>query len=250
MSVELRLARSENGGPEIFHSIQGEGRNVGRSRTFVRLSGCNLHCVWCDTAYTWNWVGTPFEHVRDQKYDPAALMLKMDVDAVCNLALASDAEGVVITGGEPLLQSDAVAALAAGIKQWSPDHVIEVETNGTIAPSAALIDLVDLFTVSPKLAHSGNDAAIALKRDALATFATLEHAVFKFVVRSAPDFHAILALLAPFGVPGDRVYVMPEGTTAAALDANLHWIATLAIAHGFNISDRLHIRVWGDQRGV
>jgi 7-carboxy-7-deazaguanine synthase len=250
MSVELRLARAEVGGPEIFHSIQGEGRNAGRTRTFVRLSGCNLHCVWCDTAYTWNWTGTPFEHVRNQKYDLAALMLKLDVGAVCDLALAADTEGLVITGGEPLLQSEAVAAFAAEMRRRAPARVIEIETNGTIAPSASLVEAVDLFTVSPKLAHSGNEAAIALKRDALAAFAALERAIFKFVAQTPADIEAVAALAQSLGVSPQRLYVMPEGTSTATLDAHMQTIAPAAIAHGFNISDRLHIRLWGDRRGV
>jgi 7-carboxy-7-deazaguanine synthase len=250
MTQALRLARAEDDGPEIFHSIQGEGRNAGRSRTFVRLSGCNLHCVWCDTAYTWNWVGTPFEHARAQKYDPAALMLKLDVGAVCDLALAADTEGLVITGGEPLMQSEAVAALAAEVKRRAPGRVIEIETNGTIAPSVDLAALVDLFTVSPKLAHSGNDAALAQKRDALAAFAALEPTIFKFVAQSPSDIEAIATLIHSLGVDPHRVYAMPEGTSTAALDAHLQAIAPAAIARGFNISDRLHIRLWGDRRGV
>jgi organic radical activating enzyme len=250
MTRELRLARAEDGGPEIFHSIQGEGRNAGRARTFVRLSGCNLHCVWCDTAYTWNWVGTPFQHARAQKYDPAALMMKLGVGAVCDLALAADTEGLVITGGEPLMQSEAVVALAEEVKRRAPARVIEIETNGTITPSADFAALVDLFTVSPKLAHSGNYAALALKTDALAAFAALEHAVFKVVAQSPADIEAIAALTQSLGVDPHRVYVMPEGTSAAALDAHLQTIAPSAIARGFNVSDRLHIRLWGEKRGV
>ena len=248
--MQLRLAHDDRGEPEIFRSIQGEGPSAGRVRTFVRLSGCNLHCVWCDTAYTWNWVGTPFEHVRAQKYDPAALMLKMDVDAVCDLALAADTEGLVITGGEPLMQSSAVASFAAEVKRRAPARMTEIETNGTIAPSAELAAHVDLFTVSPKLAHSGNDATIALKRETLAAFAALDSAIFKFVAQSPADIDVIAELTASLGVGAHRVYVMPEGTSPATLDAHLHAIAPSAIARGFNISDRLHIRLWGDKRGV
>ena len=75
----LKLARNDQGEPEIFRSIQGEGPAIGRPRTFVRLSSCNLHCVWCDTAYTWNWAGTPFAHQNNTKFELGAEMIKLSV---------------------------------------------------------------------------------------------------------------------------------------------------------------------------
>ena len=62
----MRIA-ADGDRPEIFHSIQGEGRSAGRPSIFLRCSLCNLHCIWCDTDYTWNWIGTEFRHVRDNQ---------------------------------------------------------------------------------------------------------------------------------------------------------------------------------------
>ncbi|HRP10994.1 MAG TPA: 7-carboxy-7-deazaguanine synthase QueE, partial [Terricaulis sp.] len=115
--MQINLARNDDGAPEIFRSIQGEGPMAGRERTFIRLSGCNLHCRWCDTAYTWNWAGTPFTHESGVKYEPAEEMAKLSIAETAAAVLALPAEGVVITGGEPLMQRGALIALIDAIKQ-------------------------------------------------------------------------------------------------------------------------------------
>jgi 7-carboxy-7-deazaguanine synthase len=251
----LNLARNDAGEPEIFRSVQGEGPNVGRVRTFIRLSGCNLHCVWCDTAYTWNWRGSTFLHVRDRaahphKFDPAEEMAKVSVAEASALVAAHGSGGVVITGGEPLLQRDAVARLIDALRAAMPGVLIEIETNGSIAPGATLAARVDLFMVSPKLAHSGNDSAIALNEAAIGAFAALEQACFKFVARTVEDIEAIATLTGRFGIAAQRTYVMPEGTDSATLIARGRALIDAALAHGFNYTDRLHIHLFGDRRGV
>jgi len=244
----LNVARTELGEPEIFRSIQGEGLTVGRPRTFIRLSGCNLHCVWCDTAYTWNWVDTPFTHESGKKYDPKQEMVKLDVEeaAAAIQALASD--GLVITGGEPLLQSAAIVDLIEALK---PDAMlIEIETNGTIAPPNELAQRVDLFVVSPKLAHSGNAAGLALKARALQAFAALDTAAFKFVARSEDDIRTIAMLADDLDLLPERIWVMPEGVNSKALTARGRALVDAVAAQGFNYSDRLHIHLFGQRRGI
>jgi organic radical activating enzyme len=252
--MEVRLACKTEGEPEIFYSVQGEGKNVGRPRVFVRLSGCNLHCVWCDTAYTWDWEGTPFVHDKDRpghphKFDPKREMIKRDVADVAASVLAFNAPGVVITGGEPLMQQSAVVELARMLKASGP-HAIEIETNGSVAPSDALIDCVDLFTVSPKLAHSGNAAELALKPETLKAFASLDTATFKFVAREPADVAAVAELAAQHAIDKQRIYIMPEGTTSAGLIARGRDLIESVLQHGFNYTDRLHIHLWGEKRGV
>jgi organic radical activating enzyme len=252
--MQLKLARDQAGAPEIFRSLQGEGPMAGRVRTFVRLSGCNLHCVWCDTAYTWNWAGSGFRHERDApgrpyKFDPAAEMVKLTVEEAHSRIRALPSEGVVVTGGEPLLQADAVAALADAIKRGDPGRRIEMETNGTIAPGA-LATRIDLFVVSPKLAHSGNDPAVALNRPVLRQFAALETAAFKFVARTAGDVDEVAAIAAELRLAPQRIHVMPEGVASAALTARGRELIGPVLAHNFNYSDRLHIHLFGDRRGA
>jgi 7-carboxy-7-deazaguanine synthase len=253
--MQLKLARNDAGGPEIFRSIQGEGRNAGRVRTFIRLSGCNLHCVWCDTAYTWNWFGSDFVHERDEpsrphKFDPATEMEKLSVEDAVARIRELPSEGVVVTGGEPLMQREALVALIDALKVDNPDLQVEIETNGSIAPGDALSRRVDLFTVSPKLRHSGNDPAIALNRAALAAFAGDEKAAFKFVARTPDDVAAVATLAAELNIPPSRIYVMPEGVTSQQLHERGRLLVGPVLAHGFNFTDRLHIHLFGAARGV
>ncbi len=250
MSAMLKLARNDQGEPEIFRSIQGEGPAIGRPRTFVRLSGCNLHCVWCDTAYTWNWVGTPFAHQIGAKFDPSREMIKLSATETADRIRALPSEGVVITGGEPLLQTDAVIEMIDALREHDHRALIEIETNGSIAPSDALVDRIDYFVVSPKLAHSGNDAAIALRPEALRRFAEMNSASLKFVCKDASDVDAAAVIAAQYGFPAQRIYIMPEGTTSEALHARGPTLIEATIAHGFSYSDRLHIHVFGQKRGV
>ncbi len=250
MSAALKLARNDHGEPEIFRSIQGEGPAIGRPRTFVRLSGCNLHCVWCDTAYTWNWVGTPFAHERSAKFDPSREMVKLSVGEAADRIRGLASEGVVITGGEPLLQTDAVIELIDALRAHDPRALIEIETNGSIVPGGDLIDRIDHFVVSPKLAHSGNDAAIALKPEALRRFAEIGSASLKFVCKNASDVGAAAAIADEYGFGAQRVYIMPEGTTSEAIHARGPTLIDATLAHGFNYSDRLHIHLFGQKRGV
>lgn len=248
--MQLRLARTEDGAPEIFRSIQGEGAFAGRIRTFVRLSGCNLHCVWCDTAYTWNWRGSPFAHLNSRKFDPAHEMIALSANDVAARVLALACEGVVFTGGEPLLQTEALVGAIDAVKAADPARRIEIETNGSIAPTQALAALIDHFAVSPKLAHSGNAPELALKGPALDAFAALDSAVFKFVVQAPGDLDAVAALAAAHAIAPNRIYIMPEGAESAALRARAAALIGPALAHGFNFTDRLHIHLFGQRRGV
>jgi organic radical activating enzyme len=244
--MDLRLARNDEGAPEIFRSLQGEGPMAGRERTFIRLSGCNLHCIWCDTAYTWNWVGSDFVHEGGAKFDPRAEIIKLSVEEAAQLVNALPSEGVVITGGEPLMQSDAVAALIDALVC----KTIEIETNGSIAPSPALAERVTLFVVSPKLHHSGNAAEIALKPEKLAAFAALPNAAFKFVAREIEDVATVARLATQYAIAPERIQIMPEGVGSATLKARAERLAAVAAQCGFTLSDRLHIHLYGAKRGI
>ena len=233
----LRLSRLPNGEPEIFASIQGEGVSLGVPSTFVRLSLCNLQCDFCDTKYTWQWT----------RYDPRVEIARLDVAEIVRRVEATAPRNVVITGGEPLLQQDALVPLAAALKAGG--RHIEVETNGTIAPCAALAASIDQWNVSPKLANSGNAPAKREVADALAWFARQPDAYLKFVVAVPPDLDEVRALVARHAVPAERVLLMPEGTSAEVLAARSGWLAERCTALGYRYTTRLHILLWGDKRG-
>ena len=242
----LTLATTMPGEAELFASVQGEGPSTGRMCAFVRLSRCNLACVWCDTAYTWRFDDNR-PHRGGAVFDRAAEQVTLDEADVATRIAALGCDRLVVTGGEPLLQGAALARMAAAL----PGTIsIEVETNGTAPPHPAFDRCVAQYTVSPKLAHSGNDPALALDPARLAAWAGDERAVFKFVVAEPADAAEALALADAAGMPRGRVWLMPEGTDSDTLRARETWLAPLCAAEGVNRSDRLHIHLYGDTRGT
>lgn len=218
---------------EVFGpTVQGEGPSLGRRAGFVRLGRCNLACTWCDTPYTWDWT----------RFDPAVELHRVDAAGVVAQVEAMAVDLVVVTGGEPLLQQSAVAALAAALKP----RRIEVETAGTIAPMPELIGMVEQFNVSPKLGNSGNPRERRYKPEVLRAFVNTGKAVFKFVVQGPEELEEVAA----FGLPDALVWVMPEGTTADQVRGRLAELAESVVARGWNLTTRLHIELWGDRRGV
>ncbi len=250
----MKLAKLGDG-PEIFHTIQGEGISAGLPAVFVRASRCNLHCVWCDTDHTWNFEGTPWSHEKDAvpgyvKHRKQDVTCEITPAAAARLVLAFNCPRVVITGGEPLLQQEEFLAMTGGIREQVPDCTFEVETNATRVPTAAFADAVDQFNVSPKLANAGMPEGLRINPGALRFFATSPKAWFKFVVSSPADLTEIGMLQTRHQIPRERILLMPEGRTAGELDRTAPPLAELCRELGFRFCDRLHIRLWGDRRGV
>ena len=222
---------------EMFFSIQGEGLLAGVPSVFVRTSGCNLRCRWCDTPYT-SWEAEGSHHT---------------IDDVLAQVRSHPARHVVITGGEPMLQAAVVSLIAA---LSAEGYHTTVETAGTVfRPVAA-----ELLSISPKLASSTPAAPAAwVERHARARLdvavlrALMAHAPFqlKFVVGGAGDITEIERLLERLGeVPADRVLLMPEGRTVAELDAHLPMVVEASLARGWRLCDRLHVRLFGNRRGT
>ncbi len=250
----MKLAKLGEG-PEIFHTIQGEGVSVGLPAVFVRASGCNLHCVWCDTDHTWNFEGTPWPHEKDAvagyaKHRKQDVILEMAAAEVAQLVLNYPCRRTVITGGEPLLQEPAFLEMITEIRLRQPDHQFEVETNGTRVPSPAFHAAVDQFNVSPKLANAGMPESLRLKSAGMEFFAASPKAWFKFVVAEPDDLAEIRKIREIRQIQHSRILLMPEGRTADELDRSAGWLADLCRDEGFRFCDRLHIRLWGDRRGV
>ena len=225
------LAISEVFGP----TLQGEGPSAGERAGFVRLGRCNLACEWCDTKYTWDW----------DTYDPQVEVSTRSLADIAAEIEAMEVPLVVVTGGEPLLQQSHLPGLLARLR--STGHDIEIETAGTVAPSDEVVALVDRFNVSPKLDNSGNALDRRYRPDVLRAFEATGKAVFKFVVVEESDLNEVSAIVEDCLL--SEVWIMPEGTDAAVLLDRQRRLADAVIARGWHMTTRLHILLWGDQRG-
>lgn len=244
--MNLTLATDDTGGPEIFASLQGEGPSMGMPVAFVRLSRCNLACTWCDTAYTWRFEGDNRPHRDGVAYDRKANQVTLSPAETAERIAMLGQKRLVITGGEPLLQAGALAEMLGHL----PDISVEIETNGTVAPPARLDVRVDQYNVSPKLAHSGNPADLALLPERLDAWAAEPRAFLKFVIASPADVDELLALQQRYRFRPGQVFLMAEGTDSATLRARQAWLSELCLRHGFRMSDRMHIHLYGDTRGT
>jgi 7-carboxy-7-deazaguanine synthase len=220
---------------ETFTSIQGEGMLAGVPSFFIRTSGCNLRCAWCDTPYTsWQPEGS-----------------RRSVSELAAEARASGCEHVVITGGEPLLQRE-LPALTLALA--SAGHHITVETAGTVAPAFRC----HLLSVSPKTSNSDPEGRFRARHRALR--ASLDPLVellarhpehqLKFVVRGEEDLGEVLELVRRLGAERRRVLLMPEGRTAAEAAGRAAAVARLCLRLGFRYSPRLQLDLFGGGRGV
>jgi 7-carboxy-7-deazaguanine synthase len=169
---------------EVFRSIQGEGIELGLPTIFIRFSGCNLHCTWCDTTYA-SREGNKFEE----------LTVEQLIEKVESFAPTA---GVTFTGGEPLIQdSEEMDKLIYELK--GRGYKINIETNGVLFPSLRMVNSVDRFSISPKLASSGNRNGIVI--ETLQKYLkTQPKAMFlKFVIGDEADFDQMLTILANIG---------------------------------------------------
>jgi 7-carboxy-7-deazaguanine synthase len=224
---------------EVFYSIQGEGSLVGVPSVFVRTSGCNLRCVWCDTPYT-SW--------RPEGDDQSVAQLVQQVAAFGN------SSHVVVTGGEPMIAPQ-IVELTQALKE-AGKH-ITIETAGTVA-----VPLVcDLMSISPKLAnstpHERDGGRWAAQHDRLryqpAILRTLmgEYAYqLKFVIAAPEDLSEVGRIVDELAADRARVMLMPEGTERDVVQARGIWLAEICKRDGYRFSPRLHIDLWGDRRGV
>jgi 7-carboxy-7-deazaguanine synthase len=223
---------------EIFYSIQGEGTLTGVPSVFVRTSGCNLRCVWCDTPYTsWQPEGSD-----------------MTVEDILAAIRAYPGKHAVVTGGEPLI-APGIVQLMQGIRQQGL-HVT-IETAGTVYHPVAC----DLMSISPKLENStpheregGKWAAqherLRYQPNVLKQLMAEYPYQLKFVVASPEDMNEIATMLDDIHADRSRVVLMPEGTTPEAIRERAPWLTEICKREGFRYSPRLHIDLWGNRRGV
>jgi len=232
---------------EIFGpTIQGEGPSQGKEVIFVRLSTCNLSCQWCDTPYTWNWIGTKFKH--PDKFDKSLEVHEMDNDVILNKLAQYDCKAVVISGGEPLLQQRNLLTLIGSLCKMN--YWIEVESNGTIVPEPVFLGMINQINCSPKLSNSGDSKEQRVKLKALTALVASEKVFFKFVVGNEKDIEEVWEYVNTFRIQTNRVYLMPLGKTKEELIKTTSMVRLLAQQHGFVFSSRLHVEMYGNRRGV
>jgi 7-carboxy-7-deazaguanine synthase len=219
---------------ELFYSLQGEGSLVGVPSVFVRTSGCNLRCSWCDTPYTsWQPEGT-----------------ELSLDQILDEVRAHPAHHVVVTGGEPMIAPE-ILPLAERLRDAGLH--ITIETAGTVFKPVAC----DLMSISPKLANSTPEGPfraqherLRIQTDVLAELmARYEHQL-KFVIARADDLDEVRAIVAALRADTARVILMPEGTEPGVLRERSVWLAEICKEEGFRFSPRLHVDLWGSKRGV
>jgi 7-carboxy-7-deazaguanine synthase len=227
---------------EIFYSIQGEGELTGVPSVFVRTSGCNLRCTWCDTPYaSWNPEGEP----------------RSVAQIVAGVQAHRTARHVVLTGGEPMIAKE-IRELAAELKKLG--YHITIETAATVGPNGIACDLASL---SPKLLNSAPDPVehAAWRRKHEATRWQPEvvrawidaHAYqFKFVVTRPEDVDELEHMLTALkrDIPRHRVLLMPEGTSLEKMRERAAWLAEVCKARGYRYAHRLHIELYGNKRGT
>jgi 7-carboxy-7-deazaguanine synthase len=221
---------------EVFHSVQGEGRFVGTPSLFIRTSGCNLRCWFCDTPYTsWQPEGEP-----------------RSVELLTAEARRFDSEHVVITGGEPLLVAE-VATLTRELRALG--RFITIETAGTVWLP---VDC-QLMSISPKLSNSTpvGDAWAARhdqrrhRPDVIRRLIGSYPYQLKFVVDRPGDLADVECWLREFSeVAAENIYLMPQGTDVAALRAKLDWLRPEAEQRGWQVTPRLHVELFGNTRGT
>ena len=223
---------------EIFYSIQGEGMLAGVPSVFVRTSGCNLRCTWCDTPYT-SW--------KPEGED-------LSLDAILAQVRRSRPTHVVVTGGEPMIQEE-IVRLTERLKE-SELHVT-IETAGTVYQSVAC----DLMSVSPKLKNSTpvqrEDGRWAAQHDrlryqpkVLKQLMTEYLYQLKFVVSDPGDMAEIECILADTDADRSCVVLMPEGIDTETLSQRARWLVDICKRDHFRYGPRLHIDLFGNRRGV
>lgn len=221
---------------EIYESFQGEGPFAPTPSLFIRTSGCNLRCSFCDTPFTsWNPEGT-----------------QIDLDGLADRVAQSTAPHVVLTGGEPMLAPQ-LTELTEICK--AAGKIITIETAGTVDRSVEC----DLMAISPKMRNSTPDDPVWSKRHeetrhqpaVIRSLIGRYNSILKFVIDTVNDVDDVIAYLAEFPeVTADNVWLMPQARTQEELRAKSEMVKTAASEHGFRFSSRLHIEKFGNVRGV
>lgn len=226
---------------EIFYSVQGEGELTGVPSVFVRTSGCNLRCAWCDTPYaSWNPGGN-----------------EMSLADIVAEVIRHPSDFVVLTGGEPMI-AKGIHDLATALK--SAGKHVTIETAATVPPNGIACDLASL---SPKMSNSTPTMEQAgawherhentrQRADVVVEWIRDYSFQLKFVISSATDLNEVQMLISALSVkvPPQKVLLMPQGITPAEIATRTAWLIDVCKAHGYRYCARLHIDLFGNTPGT
>lgn len=226
---------------EVFYSIQGEGTLTGMPSGFIRFSGCNLRCTWCDTKYA-SWF---------PEKEPWTL------DTILAEVEKYKTRYIVITGGEPTIHKE-LPELTRRLKAQGKH--ITIETNGITYVEGTTCDLMSL---SPKLSHSVADqiefpqqaklqAEKRLNIPAFRDWVDNYDYQFKFVVCSKDDVSEIQELVKMIDrdIPAERIFLSPEGVDSEQIQRISQEVVAACQEHGYRYCSRLHIDLFGNTRGT
>lgn len=222
---------------EIFHSIQGEGKYIGRPSTFIRVGGCNLVCPsfgvnGCDSYYAVN------KKYQNEWFDMSLEELQKEIDK-------NPKSDIVLTGGEPTLFYKELYPI---IKN-NQDKLITIETNTTINIDFEKYPLYTnvAFSMSVKLSNSGEPKEKRVKPEIIKNIAlNAKKSFFKFVInRDLND--EIKEITEDINLP---IYCMPLGESESELQKNSFFVFDFCLKNGYNYSDRIHIRIFNKKKGV
>ena len=210
---------------EIFYSIEGEGIEIGKPEVFVRLSGCNLRCVWCDTKYAW--------------YNGK----EMSVDEIIREIKRYPCKNVSITGGEPLLQKDELLELIRKLKKMG--YWVQINTNGTIFDKE-IFELVDLITMDCKCPSSGMKSDLEVLKRTKKNFK--DKVQFKFVISNEEDYKFAEKLVKNLLEDALSIVFQPEWKSVDFARK----IVELVKSDGLNVRVIIQQQkiLWGSKRGV
>lgn len=210
---------------EMFVSLQGEGVNRGKPSIFLRFSGCNLRCGFCDSTYA-NTPNTDINYASIVKF----------------VLSNPETKHFVITGGEPLIQQKAIIKILNRFKQ----HTFEIETNGTKNVCDDLLVLSikrnSLYNVSPKFRNSGNKPELCVVNNRFFNELT-PLTIFKFVVSSYEDIMEINKFVETNHIEHNRVYLMPECTKLGEMIEKGKGLVYPCIKNGYNLTTREQL-IW------
>lgn len=234
---ENKLAISEM----FSDTIQGEGPHSGVISTFIRLQGCTLKCVWCDTLDVW-------PEGNEYSFDEIFEMF----ESIGLIERFKEGQHLILTGGSPLKQEkECISFLKAFKNKYGFKPYVEVENEAVLMPTTEFVELVDWWNNSPKLSNSGMKERVRIKPLVLAYMGSLPNSIYKFVVNNQNDWNEIHRDYISSGfIKKEKIVIMPEGQTQEELSKTRELAAEIAIKEGVRFTDRLHVTIWNKRVGV